>query len=126
MGASNVVRIGAVGGESVAAASCVGGRPTGLGFGPPLVTAASEASLAKACAALFVLFPWCLFSCRCDEAWFWKFEEHTTFEGELRLTRRIVFRARLGTARTIPPRARAPGCVRIYDVFFELTFGRSV
>ena len=50
---------GAVGKESAAAASCVEERPTGLGFGPPLATAASEASLAKACAALFVLFPWC-------------------------------------------------------------------
>ena len=54
---------GAVGRESAAAASCVGGRPTGLGFGPPLATAASEASLAVAKAGLLVLFPWCLFSC---------------------------------------------------------------
>ena len=37
---------GAVGGESVAAASCVGGRPTGLGFRPVLATAASEMALA--------------------------------------------------------------------------------
>jgi len=37
---------GAVGGESAAAASCVGGRPMGLGFRPVLATAASEAALA--------------------------------------------------------------------------------
>ena len=46
---------GAVGGESAAAASCVGqGWPMGVGFRPVLATAASEAALAKACAALFV------------------------------------------------------------------------
>ena len=52
---------GAVGGESAAAASCVVGRPTGLGFRPVLATSASEASLAAAKAGLLVpdfsLFP---------------------------------------------------------------------
>ena len=52
---------GAVGGESAAAASCVGqGRPMGLGFGSPFATVASEAALAAAKAGLLVLFPWCL------------------------------------------------------------------
>ena len=55
---------GAVGGESAAAAFCVGGRPTGLGFRPVLATAASEAALAKACAALFVP-DFCLFPALC-------------------------------------------------------------
>ena len=46
---------GAVGGESAAAASCVVGRPTGLGFRPVLATAAAEASLAAHC---MVLLDW--------------------------------------------------------------------
>jgi len=50
----------------------------------------------------------------------------TTFGGELRSTRCKVFRARLGTARMIPPCARAPDCVCKHGVFFELTFGRPV
>ena len=47
---------GAVGGESSwTPASFVGqGRPMGAGFTPVLAAAASEAALAKACAALFV------------------------------------------------------------------------
>ena len=46
---------GAVGGESAAAASCVGqGRPMGVGFGSPFATVASETALAKACAGLLV------------------------------------------------------------------------
>ena len=52
---------GAVGGESATAASCVGGRPTGLGFRPVVATAASEAALAKACAGLVVPFGLCRF-----------------------------------------------------------------
>jgi hypothetical protein len=36
-------------------AFCVGGRPTGLGFRPVLATAASEAALAAARVASFVL-----------------------------------------------------------------------
>ena len=52
---------GAVGGESAAAASCVGqGRPMGVGFGSPFATVASEAALAAAKVTLFVVFPWCL------------------------------------------------------------------
>ena len=45
---------GAVGGESAAAASCVVGRPTGLGFRPVLAAAAAEA-LAACC---MVLLDW--------------------------------------------------------------------
>ena len=40
------------------------------------------------------------------------------------MTRRKQFRARLGTARTIPPCARAPGCVCEDGMFLELLFGR--
>ena len=41
--------------SGAAAASLVGqGRPMGAGFTPVLANAASEAALAKACAALFV------------------------------------------------------------------------
>ena len=61
MGAFSEPCSGAVGGESAAAASCVGGRPMGLGFRLVLATAASEAALAAARAASFVpdfsLFP---------------------------------------------------------------------
>ena len=61
-------------------------------------------------------------SCRCGEAWFWKLEEHTTFEGELRSTCRTRCRARLGAARTIPPRARVHQAVRGHGVFLEFPF----
>ena len=40
------------GGESATAAPCVEGRPTGVGFGSPFATAASEAALAARCTAL--------------------------------------------------------------------------
>ena len=53
-------------------------------------------------------------SCRCGEAWLWKFEEHTTFEGELRSTRRKVGENPRSTVRL--PRWSASGAGRVREV----------
>ena len=70
-------------------------------------------------AGLVVLFRACLLR-RCGEAWFWIFEEHRTFEGELRSTRRKVGENPRPTLRLPRRSAGGAGCVRVHGVFLEL------